>query len=497
MHTFPEYPNYDGLGLAELVRKKEVSPAELVEAALERIETHNPTLNAVITKLYADARATAKEPLPEGPFSGVPFLIKDLLATIAGVPTSGGNRLWKDIPAQVDSELVKRWKAAGLIILGKTNTPEFGLTPYTEPGAFGPTHNPWDVTRTTGGSSGGSAAAVAARLVPMASGGDGGGSIRIPASACGLFGLKPTRGRTPTGPTLGEAWHGFAIEHALTRSVRDSAALLDATQGADLGAPYFAPPQARPFLNEVGTPPGKLRIAFTGQPLLGKKVDAEVLKGLEATIKLLQELGHELVEAAPPVNGEAFSLAFVTILAAELRADIEEAARAAGKKVSVNDFDSSSFGLGMLGKALSAQEYAAAARYLQTAAREVARFSAGYDLLLTPTLAQPPVKIGSLQPAESEKTLIKLIGSFDGGALLKALGILKPLAAQTFEFMPWTPVFNVTGQPAMSVPLHWSPENLPIGMHFIGQFGDEATLFRLAGQLEQAQPWAGKIPPGY
>jgi amidase len=497
MSTFPEYPNYDGLGLAELVRKKEVSPAELVEAALERIETHNPTLNAVITKLYEAARATAQEPLPEGPFSGVPFLIKDLLATIAGVPTSGGNRLWKDIPAKVDSELVQRWKAAGLIILGKTNTPEFGLTPYTEPGAFGPTHNPWDVTRTTGGSSGGSAAAVAARLVPLASGGDGGGSIRIPASACGLFGLKPTRGRTPTGPVLGEAWHGFAIEHALTRSVRDSAALLDATQGADLGAPYFAPPQIRPFLTEVSTPPGKLRIAFTGKPLLGQKVDAEVLKGLAATVKLLQDLGHELIEAAPPVDGEAFSLAFVTILAAELRADIEEAARAAGKKVSVNDFDPSTFGLGMLGKALSAQEYAAAARYLQTAAREVARFSAGYDLLLTPTLSQPPVKIGSLQPAESEKTLIKLIGSFDGGALLKAMGIIKPLAAQTFEFMPWTPVFNVTGQPAMSVPLHWSPANLPVGMHFIGQFGDEATLFRLAGQLEQAQPWAGKIPPGY
>jgi amidase len=497
MSTFPEYPNYDGLGLAELVRKKEVSPAELVEAALERIETHNPTLNAVITKLYEAARATAQEPLPEGPFSGVPFLIKDLLATIAGVPTSGGNRLWKDIPAKVDSELVQRWKAAGLIILGKTNTPEFGLTPYTEPGAFGPTHNPWDVTRTTGGSSGGSAAAVAARLVPLASGGDGGGSIRIPASACGLFGLKPTRGRTPTGPVLGEAWHGFAIEHALTRSVRDSAALLDATQGADLGAPYFAPPQIRPFLTEVSTPPGKLRIAFTGKPLLGQKVDAEVLKGLAATVKLLQDLGHELIEAAPPVDGEAFSLAFVTILAAELRADIEEAARAAGKKVSVNDFDPSTFGLGMLGKALSAQEYAAAARYLQTAARKVARFSAGYDLLLTPTLSQPPVKIGSLQPAESEKTLIKLIGSFDGGALLKAMGIIKPLAAQTFEFMPWTPVFNVTGQPAMSVPLHWSPANLPVGMHFIGQFGDEATLFRLAGQLEQAQPWAGKIPPGY
>jgi amidase len=497
MTAFPEYAQYDGLGLAELVRKQEISPVELVEEAIQRIDTHNPALNAVITKLYDAARETAKQPLPEGAFAGVPFLVKDLLATLAGVPTSGGNRLWKNIPAKVDSELIKRWKAAGLIILGKTNTPEFGLTPYTEPVAFGPTHNPWDLTRTTGGSSGGSAASVAARLVPLASGGDGGGSIRIPASACGVFGLKPTRGRTPTGPELGEAWHGFAIEHVLTRSVRDSAALLDATQGADLGAPYYAPPLDRPLLAEVTTRPGKLRIAFTGRPLLGKNVHADVLKGLEATVKLLQELGHEVIEAAPQIDGEAFSLAFVTILAAELRADIEEAARAAGKKVSVNDFDPSTFGLGMLGKALSAGEYAAAARYLQTAARGVAQFFAGYDLLLTPTLSQPPVKIGSLQPAASEKTLINLIGSFDGGGLLKAMGIIKPLAAQTFEFIPWTPVFNVTGQPAMSVPLYWNAENLPIGMHFVGKFGDEATLFRLAGQLEEASPWIGKIPAGY
>jgi amidase len=497
MTTFPEYPKYDGLGLAELVRKKEIGAVELVEEAIQRIENHNPQLNAVIYKMYEAARESAQRPLPTGPFSGVPFLVKDLLATIAGVPTGNGNRLWKNIPAKVDSELVKRWKAAGVIILGKTNTPEFGLTPYTEPDAFGPTHNPWDLARTTGGSSGGSGAAVAARLVPLASGGDGGGSIRIPASACGIFGVKPTRGRTPAGPVIGEAWHGFAIEHVLTRSVRDSAAMLDATQGADIGAPYYAPPLARPFLAEVTTKPGKLRIAFTGKPLMGKNVHADVLKGLEETVTLLKELGHEVIEATPQVDGEAFSLAFITILAAELRADIEAAALAAGKRVSVKDFDLPTFGLGMLGKALSAEEYATAARYLQTSAREVARFCEGYDLLLTPTLSQPPVKIGSLQPAASEKALISLIGSFDGGGLLKAMGIIKPLAAQTFEFMPWTPVFNVTGQPAMSVPLHWNVDNLPIGMHFVGKFGDEATLFRLAGQLEQARPWADKVPQGF
>lgn len=497
MTAFPEYSKYDGLGLADLVRKKEVSAIELVEEAIIRIEAHNPKLNAVITRLYDAARDAAKRSVPDGPFTGVPFLVKDLMSTIAGVPTSNGNRLWKDIPAKVDSEMVRRWKKAGVLILGKTSTPEFGLTPYTEPETFGAVHNPWDLTRTTGGSSGGSGAAVAARIVPMASGGDGGGSIRIPASACGIFGLKPTRGRTPTGPEIGEAWHGFAIEHVLTRSVRDSAAMLDATQGVDSGAPYYAPPMQGSYLAEVSAKPGKLRIAFTGKPMLGKNVQSDVLEGLQATVSLLKELGHEVIEAGPEVDGEAFSLAFLTIIAAELRADIVEAARAAGKKVSVRDYDPSSFGLGMLGKAMSAQEYASAARYLQISARKIASFFDNYNVLLTPTLAQVPVKIGSLQPSESEKTLINLVGSLDAGWLLNAMGTIKPLAAQTFEFVPWTPVFNVTGQPAMSVPLYWNSEGLPVGMHFVGGFGDEAMLFRLAGQLEQARPWADRIPPGY
>jgi len=496
MSAFPEYSQYDGLGLAALVRGRQVSAEDLVEEAIHRIETHNPRLNAVVCKLYESARDAARKKLPDGDFAGVPFLVKDLMSTIAGVPTSNGNRFWKDIPATTDSEMVRRWKKAGVLILGKTNTPEFGLTPYTESLTLGPARNPWDPARSPGGSSGGSGAAVAARIVPIASGGDGGGSIRIPASACGIFGVKPTRGRTPTGPVIGEAWRGFVVEHVLTRSVRDSAAMLDATQGEDLGAPYCAPPRARPFLQEVSAPPGKLRIAFTGKPMLGRNVHPEVLKGLEETVRLLKALGHDVFEATPRLDGEAFSLAFVTILAGELRADMEEAARAAGKKVSVKDFDPVTFGLGMLGKALTAQEYASAARHLQTSAREVARFFEGCDILLTPTLSQPPATIGSLQPSAREKALIRLVGSFDGGGVLKAMGVIKPLAAQTFEFIPWTPVFNVTGQPAMSVPLCWSADNLPIGMHFVARFGDEAALFRLAGQLEQAKPWAAKMPPG-
>ncbi len=497
MSAFPEYSKYDGLGLAELVRSKQVSPSELVEEAIQRIEAHNPQLNAVVYKMYDYARDAAKKALPDGDFTGVPMLLKDLMATFAGVPTSSGTRLMKNIPATVDSEMVVRWKKAGVVILGKTNTPEFGLTPFTESLTLGPAHNPWNLDRTTGGSSGGSAAAVAARIVPLASGGDGGGSIRIPSSACGIFGLKPTRGRTPTGPLIGESWHGFAIEHVLTRSVRDSAAMLDATQGADIGAPYAAPHRERPFLQEVTTKPGKLRIAFTGKPMLGKNVHPDVLKALEETVVLLKELGHEVIEATPTLDKEAFNMAFVTVLAAELRADMEEVAQLAGKKVSSSDFDPVSFLLGMLGKAFSAQEYSTAVRYLQSAARGVAGFFEGYDLLLTPTLSQPPVLIGSLQPSASEKALINVIGSFDGGGLLRAIGIIKQLAAQTYEFIPWTPVFNITGQPAISVPLNWNSENLPVGMHFVSKFGDEATLLRLAGQLEQARPWADKVPPGY
>ena len=497
MSRFPEYSQHDGIGLGELVRRGEVTPAELVDEAISRIEAHDGKLNAVVTRLFDQARAAAKAGPPSGPFAGVPFLVKDLLATMEGVPTGSGNRLLRSLPAPSDSELVRRWRASGAIILGKTNTPEFGLTAYTEPGACGPTLNPWDLERSPGGSSGGSAAAVAARYVPLASGVDGGGSIRIPASACGLFGLKPSRGRTPTGPVAGEAWHGFAIEHVLTRSVRDSAAMLDATAGADVGAPYAAIPPTRPFLDEVGVPPGRLRIAFTGKPLMGSEVDAEVLRGLEATVAMLRELGHELVEATPPLDGPTFSRDFLTVLAGEMRADVEETARRAGRRVRVDDFDRDTFGLALFGSLFTAADVARAFRALQTAARGVVRFCEGYDVLLTPTLARPPVRTGELQPSAAEKTLIGLVGRLGAGRLLDLLGVVEPLAAKTFAFIPWTPVFNVTGQPAMSVPLHWTPSGLPVGMHFVGRAGDEATLFRLAAQLESSHPWASRTPPGF
>ena len=494
--AFSEYGKYDGLGLAELVRKKKVSPGELVEEAISRIETHNPKLNAVVYKLYEQARAKAKGKLPDGPFLGVPFLMKDLLASLEGVPTSNGNKLWRNVPATVTTSMAKRWEDSGVIVVGKTNTPEFGLTPYTESDSLGPACNPWDTSCTTGGSSGGSGAAVASRMVPLASGGDGGGSIRIPSSACGLFGLKPTRGRTPTGPIIGEAWNGFAIEHVLTRSVRDSAAMLDATKGPDVGAPYVIP-EAGPFLKEVSKKPGKLRIAFSTKPMLGKNVHADCVRGVEETVALLKQLGHEVVEDTPVINGEEFSYRFLTVLAGQIRADIEDAAEMAGKKVSVDDFDVSTFGIGLFGTILKASDYARSMRYLQSVSREIGRFFENYDALLTPVLNQPPVKIGALKPSAGELSQIKLIAKTGQTWILDAMGIIKPLAAQTYEFIPWTPVFNVTGQPAMSVPLHWNDEGLPIGMHFVGKWGDEATLFRLAGQLEKAKPWFGKAPAGY
>lgn len=492
---FAEYDDLDGLGLAELVKARAVSALELVETAIGRIETRNPVLNAVVLTMFDRARSAASHVDFSAPFAGVPFVMKDLLSTVEGVPTSHGNRHWAKLPAGGDSEIVKRWKKAGLLILGKTNTPEFGLTPYTEPDTFGPTRNPWDLERTPGGSSGGSGAAVAARIVPLASGGDGGGSIRIPASACGVFGMKPTRGRTPSGPYIGEPWAGFAVEHVLTRSVRDSAALLDHVQGADVGAPHYLPPFSGSFLEAAGRPPRKLRIAVSSAPMLGGTVEPEVLHAFADATKLLGELGHEVVEAAPLVDAEAFSLAFLTVLAAELRVDIEDAAKAADVPIRIEDFDASTIGMGLLGQAFSASELAAALRYLKLTARGVTSFFETHDALMTPVLSRVPPPIGALQPSPKERTIIRTVGRAKAGWLLRKLGIAERLAAETFGFMPWTPVFNVTGQPAMSVPLFWTDGGLPIGMHFVGRFGDEATLFQLAGQLEMARPWSHRKPP--
>jgi amidase len=504
MITFDDYARHDGLGLADLVRRREASAAELLDAALARLDAVNPALNAVVRRRDAAARTEAARidaaigrGEAVGPFAGVPFLLKDLSATLAGEPTANGNRLLADLPMPVDSELVRRQRDAGLVIAGRTNTPEFGLLPFTEPVLYGPTRNPWDRTRTPGGSSGGSAAAVAARVVPLASGGDGGGSIRIPASCCGLFGLKPSRGRMPTGPAFGEVWAGLVVEHAITRSVRDSAALLDATAGADAGAPYAAPPVARPSLDEVTAAPGRLRIAFTSQPLFGRTVHPDGVAGVDAAPTLLASLGHEVEEAAPPVDREAWAVAFVSVLAGQTRAQIEAVAAAAGVTPRASDFEPATYALGLLGRAFSAARYVDAEQTLQLASRRVAPFFDRFDLLLTPTLGSPPPPIGALQPKAAERRAMRVVNALGAGRLLDRLGVVGPLADQTFDFIPYTPLFNVTGQPAMSLPLYWNADGLPIGVQLVGRFGDEATLFRVAGQLERARPWAARVPAGF
>jgi amidase len=492
---FGEYREYDGLGLAELVRTRQVKPSELVEEAIDRIETLNPTLNAVIHKMYEPAREAVKGDMADGPFAGVPFLLKDVGRACAGAPLRNGSRFYRDYVPDHDCEMVKRFRAAGVVIVGKTNVPEYGLMPVTEPALFGPTNNPWDLTRTPGGSSGGSAAAVAAGMVPLAHGSDGGGSIRIPAACCGLFGLKPTRGRNPLGPDVGEAWHGLACDHVLTRSVRDSAAMLDATAGPDAGAPYYAVPPPRPFLAEVGTDPGRLRIASTWEPVFPAVVHPDCVRALESTVELCRDLGHEVVEAALPVDGRSLARDFLTVIFVSTRAAMEQAEVLLGRKATFRDFEPETWASLLLAKRATSSEFSRAIQSLQRGSRQIGRFLEEYDVLLTPTVSSPPLVTGTLQTKGIRAVAMKLLGRLNAARLLDAVSGIEALADHVYEFMPYTPVANITGQPAMTVPLCWNDEGLPMGMHFAGRYGDEATLFRLAGQLEKARPWFDHLPP--
>ncbi|MBX3466356.1 MAG: amidase [Planctomycetes bacterium] len=489
------YDDHDALGLAALVRAGEVTARELVDEALARLDALNPRLNAVVAVRAAAARAAAAGPL-EGPLAGVPFLLKDLLGAIAGESTTCGSRLWQGHVAACDTELVRRFGRAGLICVGRSSTPELGILPVTEPEAYAPARNPWDLSRTPGGSSGGSAAAVAAGIVPLASGGDGGGSIRIPASCCGLFGLKPSRGRTPTGPEAVEHWQGCAVEHVLTRTVRDSAAVLDATHGPDPGAPYVAPPPARPFLEEVGAPPGRLRIAFTRRPLLpAPGVHPDCVAAVDEAAALCAELGHEVEEAHPPLDGDAFARAFVLMIIGEVAADLRAAERTLGRRVRHGDIEPGTHVLRLLGEAYSAADFALAVRDLKATGRVLAPFFARHDVLLTPTLATPPLPVGALTPRGAERALIVTLTRLGAAGALRALGVLERIAATAYAFAAFTAPFNASGQPAMSVPLHASPEGLPIGVQFAARPGEEGLLLRLAGQLEAARPWRGRRPP--
>ena len=474
MPKFEEFAFMDATAQAELVRRKEVKPIELVDAAIDRIERMNPTLNAVISPMYAQAREVAEDVSPEGPFCGVPFLLKDLVASYAGVRTASGSAFLRDFAPDHDSELVARLKRAGFVIVGKTNTPEFGILPTTEPMLFGPTRNPWDLRLSPGGSSGGSAAAVAAGIVPMAHANDGGGSIRIPASCCGVFGLKPTRARNPLGPDVGDLMGGLVAEHAVSRSVRDSAALLDATAGPDVGDPYWAPPPARPYADEVGVDPGRLQIAFSTRAPTGAKIHPDCVEAVRDAARLCADLGHEVTEGAPEINGPLLVQAFTSVWAAGCAATIDGFAFLTGRTPEPDCFEPLTWALYEMGRRTTGSTYLMSQAILQQISRQIARFMEPHDIWLTPTLAEPPL----------------LLGSFDAAPDDPMRGFYRAV-----DYVPFTPIANATGQPAMSVPLYWNKEGLPVGTHFFGRFGDEATLFRVAGQLEAARPWADRRPP--
>lgn len=473
-----DYSAFDGLGLAELVRRRQVSPEQLLEAALAAIAEVNPRINAVINVLADQARRQIAQGLPEGPFTGVPFLVKDIVAHLANVPTRLGSRFTEGLCFPYDTELVARFRRAGLVLAGITATPEFGYNGNTEPVLNGSTRNPWDLSRMAGGSSGGSAAAVAAGIVPMAHANDGGGSIRIPAAACGLFGLKPTRHRVPGGPDYGDLLNGWGVEFAVTRTVRDAAALLDAVAGPDIGAPAWAEPPTRPFLAELGQAPGRLKIAWSGRPVAGTPVSPECLAALAATVALCEGLGHELVEDAPVIDAEPFAWATVRIWAANLAAWVDGVGAMLGRQPTPDLLEATVWACCDFGRRITAGELLTALSIGNQASRVVGRFFQRYDVFLTPTLAEPPLPLGVLNANAP---------GLDAEAWTRHL----------FTHCPFTGLFNTTGNPAISVPLGQSAGGLPIGMHFAGRFADEATLFRLAGQLEQASPWISRRPPVY
>jgi Asp-tRNA(Asn)/Glu-tRNA(Gln) amidotransferase A subunit family amidase len=472
MAGFTEYEQYDGLGLADLVRRKEVTPAELLDAAIERVEARNPAVNAVTMKLYEYGRKAIAS-LPEGPFAGVPFLMKDLTSPIAGIRMTRGSRFFADAPpSPADSEHVKRLKRAGLVIFGRTNTCELGLSLTCEPQLHGPTRNPWNFAHISGGSSGGAAAAVASRMLPIAHASDGFGSIRAPAACCGLVGLKPTRSRNTFAPFAGEGLGGVSTEHAVTLSIRDSAALLDATHGAGPGDPYVAPLPAGPYLKEAGANPGRLKIAWTTAAPNGAKIDGECLRLLEETVGLCVDLGHEVEERDPEIERSAVVPTFLTLAAANTVVNLASHPTA-GRAAREGEVERITWLTAKLGEDISAPDYVRATQTAHRLGRQMAAFHTECDVLLTPGLSSPAVKLGWLDMMMDD---------------------VHEYWRRVFDFSPFTVWFNLTGQPGLMLPLGQSRGGLPLAVQLVGRFGDEATLIRLGAQLEAARPWFGRKP---
>lgn len=486
------YDAADATALARAVRRGDTTPEALLETAMTRIEERNAATNAVVHRMYDEARSAVAAGLPDGPFRGVPFLLKDLGAHWAGVPTSGGSRLLRRHVPDTDSEIVLRYRRAGLVVLGKTNTSELGIMGVTEPEAFGATRNPWDLGRTPGGSSGGSAAAVAAGMVPAAHAGDGGGSIRIPASACALVGLKPTRGRTPEEATHGEGWSGLVVQHAVCRSVRDSAGLLDVIAGALPGAWHRASAPERPFAEEVGRDPGRLRIAVCRGSILGRENHPDCMAAVDDAATLLEGLGHHLEEASPPLQRHALVRSYLTIVAANIALEVAAAEALVARAATTDDFEPGTLLLRDVGRRFSAFELVERMHVVEQATATLTAFFDRYDLWLTSTTARPPAQIGAYLPSRAERGLLALLRRAPARRALER--VLDELADRQLEALPNTQLFNMTGHPAIGLPLHWNPQGLPIGIQLAAPQGDEATLLRVATQLEQARPWNERRP---
>lgn len=468
-----DYRDYDAVGLAELISKGDVTASDVVDSAIAVAEKLNPSLNAIVTNMYEAAREQAKTPIP-GPLSGVPFLIKDL-NMVQGVPSSMGSRLWDNFVPDHDGEIVARYRKAGLVLMGKTNTPEIGLAATTESVKLGPCKNPWDLERTTGGSSGGAAAAVAAGILPAAHATDGGGSIRIPASCCGLVGLKPTRGRTPAGPDVGEGWGSMASNNVVSRSIRDSAILLDLTHGPAQGDPYHAPNFDGSFFEQHTISPGKLKIGVDLHPASGvTEIHEECLLGVKSTIELLESLGHEVVDINLDFDREVFSSATHLLVVANVANTVQTRADYLGlNEVGLDYIESVTLGATQMGETFRASAYAKATAVIHQTSRYIESRFQEYDLILSPTLLQPPVPLGYMNTNDGDQ---------------------EKYSDRIQSFWGFTHLYNGTGNPAISLPLHHSKDGLPVGMQFAASFGNELLLLQIGAQLEQSAPWFHRVP---
>ena len=473
MSIFPEYESYDAVGLAGLLRSGQVQAAELLEAAIERCDERNPSINAVVHTFRDRARGTLAESSRNGPLAGVPFLLKDVGAHYGGEPTGYACRLFDGFVAERDTTLVRRYRQAGLVIFGKTNTPELALSVTTEPQVTGPTLNPWNTAYSPGGSSGGAAAAVAAGIVPAAHGSDGGGSIRIPASHCGLVGLKPTRGRVPTGPDRAEGWAGMAQNHVITRSVRDSAAFLDAVEGPEPGDPYHPPAHDGSWVETLAKPVGKLRVALIRDAFNGEDVDPDIMELVVNTAGLCEQLGHRVEESRCPLSPEELHNCATLILSSHVNADIQARCRVLGREFRREDVSYVTWRMARAGAEASASDYAAALGHIHYIGRRMGEFSGQYDVILSPTTAAPAPRLGEIDMDTED---------------------LKGYMQVTNRYTAFTQLLNVTGQPAISLPLGRSSEDLPVGVQLAAAQGGEGLLFGLAAQLEQARPWTGLCP---